>query len=44
MRQYGLARLLGLHLRLGDEILPGEQHQRRQADGEKKIFVAVHEC
>ena len=37
MRQRGLARLLGLHLRRGDEILPAEQHQRRQRDGEEQI-------
>ena len=40
MRQHGLTRLLGLHLRRGDEILPAEQHQRRQRDGEK-IFLLM---
>lgn len=44
MRQRGLPRLIGLHLRGDHEILPAEDHQRRQGDGEEHIVaIAVHE-
>ena len=44
MRQRGLPRLIGFHLRGDHEILPAEDHQRRQGDGEEHIVaIAVHE-